>query len=131
MATIKDFLTRIKNIEGVAGCLLIKSDGSLLGHMINDPDKLPPLLIICSNYARDLMEKTGFTHCQSISFNRLGGHNFHMFLFQQYYLGIIQTRDCPQKSMLAKVNHLLSLVKGGDSKSSNQPGSVEGNQSSL
>ena len=131
MATVKDFLTRIKNIEGVAGCLLIKKDGSLLGHIIKEPEKFPPLLIICGNYARDIMEKTGFAHCQSITFNRQSGHNFHIFLFQQYYLGITQTRDCPLKDMLAKVNHLLSLVKGDESKSSNSSGRIDGNQASL
>lgn len=131
MATIKDFLTRIKNIEGVAGCLLMKRDGSLLGHIIKEPEKLSPLLIICSNYARDIMEKTGFAHCQSITFNRQSGHNFHIFLFQQYYLGITQTRNCPLKDMLAKVNHLLGLVKGDDPKSSNPSGCVDNNQASL
>jgi hypothetical protein len=131
MATIKDFLTRIKSIEGVAGCLLIKSDGSLLGHIMNDHEKLPPLLVICSNYARDLMAKTGFAHCQSISFNRQSGHNFHVFLFQQYYLGVVQTQDCPLKDMLAKINHLLSLVKSDGSKGSKPIGSVDGNQAGL
>ena len=130
MASIKDFLTRIKNIEGVAGCLLIKQDGSLLGHIIKEPEKFPPLLIICSNYARDIMEKTGFAHCQSISFSRQGGQNFHIFFFQQYYLGIIQTRDCPMKDMLAKINYLLSLVKGDGSKGSTS-GSVDGDQARL
>lgn len=131
MASIKDFLTRIKSIDGVAGCLLTKRDGSLLGHIMNDHEKLPPLLVICSNYARDIMEKTGFAHCQSISFNRQSGHNFHMFLFQQYYLGVIQTPDCQLKEMLAKINHLLSLVKS-DSKNSNVPGSADGrNQAGL
>jgi hypothetical protein len=131
MATIKDFLTRIKNIEGVAGCLLTKRDGSLLGHIINDHDKLPPLLVICSNYAQDIMVKTGFAHCQSISFNRQSGQNFHIFLFQQYYLGVIQTPDCPLKEMLAKINNLLSLVKS-DAKGSNVHGSADGrNQAGL
>jgi hypothetical protein len=131
MATIKDFLTRIKSIEGVAGCLLTKRDGSLLGHIINDHENLPPLLVICSNYARDIMVKTGFAHCQSISFNRQSGHNFHIFLFQQYYLGVIQTPDCPLKEMLAKIHHLLSLVKS-DSKDSNVTGSADGrNQAGL
>jgi len=125
MATIKDFLTRIKRIEGVAGCLLTKKDGSLLGHIINDHEKLPPLLVICNNYARDIMEKTGFAHCQSISFNRQNDQNFHMFFFQQYYLGVIQTPDCQLKEMRAKINHLLSLVKS-DSKDSNETGSTGG-----
>ncbi len=118
MATIKDFLTRVKSIEGVAGCLLTKKDGALLGHIINDHEKLPPLLVICSNYALDIMEKTGFAHCQSMSFNRQNGQNFHVFLFQHYYLGVVQTPDCQLKEMLVKINRLLSLVKG-DSKNSN------------
>ncbi len=130
MATIKDFLTRIKNIEGVAGCLLIKSDGSLLGHTINNHENLPSLMVICSNYARDIMAKTGFAHCRSISFNRQNGHNFHMFLFQQYYLGVIQTQDCPLKDMLTKINHLLNLVKSDDRKVSNPSGNT-GNQAGL
>jgi len=131
MATIKEFLNRVKSIEGVAGCLLIKNDGSLLGHIINDHEKLPPLLVICNNYARDLMTKTGFAHCQSVSLNRQSGQNFHMFFFQQYYLGVMQTPDCPLKDMLTKINHLLSLVKGDESKGSNPSGSVDGKGASL
>lgn len=111
MATVKEFLTRINEIEGVAGCLLVKGDGSLIGQMVKDAEMLSSLLLLSGKYAQNIMLKAGFSYCRSLCFNRETGENFYMFALNTYYLGVVQTPGSSTEKMTAKVNHLLSLVK--------------------
>lgn len=115
MATIKEFLTRVKAIDGVSGCLLVSNDGRLHGHLLDIPDKYSPLMTLSTKYAHEVMHAAGFTHCRFVSFERTKGHNFHIFPMGKYYLGIVQEFDFPRDKMIKKVSHLLSLVKTSSS----------------
>ena len=116
MATVKEFLARINEIEGVAGCLLVRGDGSLIGQMVEDSEMLSSLLLLSGKYAQDIMVKAGFSYCRSLCFNRERGENFYMFTLNTYYLGVVQAPNSSTEKMTAKVNHLLSLVKNVGSK---------------
>lgn len=116
MATIKEFLARINKIEGVTGCLLVKNDGHILAHLVDNPIDYSSLITICSKYALTIMETSGFSFFRSLSFAQDKGQGFHLFPLQQYYLGIIQQPDYPAEKVINHVNHLLSHVKAGSSK---------------
>lgn len=131
MASVKEFLARINEIEGVAGCLLVKSDGSLIGQLVEDSDMLSSLLSLSGKYAKDILVKAGFSYCRSLCFNRGTGANFYMFTLNTYYLGVVQTPDSSTEKMTSKVNHLLSLVKNVGSKNKEGGGSTGGGGSSL
>jgi len=131
MATVKEFLIRINQIEGVDGCLLIKDDGSPLGHMIDDAKKLSSLLTIGGKYARDIMDKAGFTYCRHLTFDRENGEKFYLFPVDKFYLGLMQTPDCPEEEMIKKVNYLLSLVKTSGPQGKTAQAKGEGNGESL
>jgi len=111
MATIKEFLARVKGIDGVDGCLLVSEEGRLYGHMLDSPDKFSSLLTISMKYAHEILNAAGFTHCRFVSFERAMGYNFHIFPMGEYYLGIVQDPDFPRDKMIKKVNHTLSMVK--------------------
>lgn len=119
MTTVKDFLVRVNNIKGVEGCLLVRADGHLLGHLVKNPEKLSSLLAISAKYARGLMDKAGFSYFRLLSFERAGGGSFHIFPIDQYYLGVVQSPDFPLSTMTEKVTHLLSFVKTSSSKNTN------------
>lgn len=132
MASVKEFLARVKGIDGVDGCLLVSNDGRLHGHLLDAPDKFAPLLTLSTKYAREVMDAAGFTHCRYVSFEREKGHNFHIFPMGKYYLGILQISDFPRDKMINKVAYLLSLVKtGGSSDNKNQAGTEDHEGSGL
>lgn len=131
MATVKEFLARINEIEGVAGCLLVRGDGSLIGEMVEDSEMLSSLLLLSGKYAQNIMVKAGFSYCRSLCFNREGGDNLYVFTLNTYYLGVVQTPNSSTEKMTTKVNHLLSLVKNVGSKGKKSAGGSGGGGASL
>ncbi len=115
MATATDFIGRINQIEGVAGCLLINSDGAVLGQAVDDPEVYAALMKISSDLSRDIMTNIGFSYCRHLSFHRRNMENFYVFPIDKYLLGIVQQADCSVKFMLERVDQLLSKVSTGGS----------------
>lgn len=119
MTTVKEFLARVKDIDGVEGCLMVRADGHLLGHLVKNPEELSSILTISARYARGLMDKAGFSYFRLLSFERAESGGFHIFPVDQYYLGVVQSPEFPLASMTEKVTKLLSLVKTSSSKNTN------------
>ena len=110
MATAKDFVGRISKVSGVAGCLLVKTDGVLLGQTIDDPEVYSTLMMIGAGLAGDIMEKIGFTYCRHISFGRENNRHFYVFPIDQYLLGVVQKSDCQVQKMLDEIYNLVGRV---------------------
>ena len=113
MATAKDFVGRIDQIDGVAGCLLVKNDGALLGQTVDDPEVYSTLLQISAGLSADIMEKIGFSYCRYVSFNRTNNQNFYIFPIDNYFLGIVQNEDCSVTTMLETVYQFIDRVSTG------------------
>lgn len=114
MATAKEFVDRISNIEGVSGCLLVREDGEILGRSLEDPDLYTSLMIHGGISARGIMDKVGFSYCRYLSFNREGKEHFHLFPIDKFYLGVIQTSECYVPDMLQAVLRLIGRVTTGN-----------------
>ena len=110
MATAKDFVKRINQFVGVAGCVLIRDDGSLVDGTSDDVEGYSSLLQVSSDLAGDIMNSTGFSHCRYISFQRINNQCFYVFPIDQYLLGIIQQADCSVSEMLEQVFYLIDKV---------------------
>ena len=113
MASAKDFVGRISKVDGVAGCLLVKNDGVLLGQTLDDPEVYSTLMMIGAGLANDIMEKIGFTYCRHISFGRANNRHFYVFPIDQYLLGVVQSTDCYVPDMLEEVYGLIGRVSTG------------------
>jgi hypothetical protein len=110
MATAREFVTRIGQIDGVGSCVLVREDGEILGHSMEDPDLYTALMILGGTSARGIMDKVGFSHCRHLSFNRDGKEHFHLFPIDKFYLGILQSPDCYLPDMLQAVLRLIGRV---------------------
>ena len=113
MATAKEFIARINQIDGVADCLLIKDDGVLLGQTLDDPEVYSTLMQISAGLSIDIMDKIGFSYCRYISFNRTNNQRFYIFPIENYLLGIVQQADCSVDVMLEIVYQLIGRVSIG------------------
>lgn len=114
MATAKEFVARIDKIDGVAGCLLVRHDGVLLGQTIEDPEVYSTLLTIGGSLSRKVMEKTGFSYCRHLDFSRSSKRNFYIFPIDKYLLGVVQRTDSYVPDMLEAVYRLIGRVSTGN-----------------
>ena len=110
MATAKEFVAHIAKVPGVAGCLLTRNDGVLLGQTMDDPEIYSTLLVIGGNQAGEVMEKAGFSYCRHLSFYLRSKKHFHVFPIDKYLLGVVQESDCSVPEMLNSVTRLVSRV---------------------
>ena len=113
MATAKEFVARISDVDGVAGCLLTRAEGELLGSSLEDPDLYTPLMSLAATMAQGVMDKIGFSYCRYLAFNRAGKENFYLFLIDRFYLGVLLEAECYIPDMLQSVLRLIGRVTTG------------------
>ena len=113
MASAKDFVSRVSQIDGVSGCLLIKDNGACLGHTLGDVENYTTLLLDSANFSNEIMEKTGFSYCRHISFQRSCDKNFYIFPINNYFLGVLLNADCSEVKLLDQVAKLVNRVSIG------------------
>lgn len=110
MATEQDFIQRIDRIEGVAGCLLIRNDGRLLGQTLAGSEKYVNLLVVSARLAAGIKESAGFSCCRYLCFRRADERHFYVFLIDKFLLGIQLDVGCRIADMLTAVLRLISRV---------------------
>ena len=110
MASAIDFVERIHQIDGVAGCLLVKSDGALLGKTVDDADVFSTLLQVTSALSTEIMSNVGLSYCRYVCFSRLNMQNFYVFPIDKYLLGVVQQADCSISVMLERIYQLIGRV---------------------
>ena len=113
MATAREFVARVDAIDGVDGCLLVREDGHLLAQTIDNAETYSSLVVISGSYAREVMEKAGFSHCRFVSFHREGKQNFHVFPIDRYFLAVVQTPSSSLQEMIDNVTYLVGRVTNG------------------
>ncbi len=110
MATAKEFVLRVSKIDGVAGCLLVRDDGVLLGQTLDDPEVFSSLVVLSGSLGQDIMARTGFSYCRHLSYLRRGKRHFYVFPIENYLLGVVQRSDSYVPDMLDAVYRLISRV---------------------
>ena len=118
MATAKEFISHVDRVDGVAGCLLVRNDGRLLGQSIDDPEIYSTLLLISGGRATEVMDSAGFSYCRHLSFNRETKRNFYVFPIDTFLLGVAQRSDCYVPDMLDSVYRLIGRVSTGNAAAS-------------
>jgi len=111
MASVEEFIKRIKAIEGVAACLLTRDDGTMLARTHRFSNEHTTLLILSMQLAGNIRESAGFSYLRFLSFYREGGNHFHVFRFQKFYLGVAQARECDQMKLLNRLEQMLGAIK--------------------
>lgn len=110
MATAREFIAHVDKVDGVAGCLLVRKDGVLLGQTIDDPEIYSTLLVISGGRASEVMDSAGFSFCRHLSFSRVNKRHFYVFPIDKFLLGVAQRSDCYVPDMLESVYRLIGRV---------------------
>lgn len=110
MATAKEFVARVGLIEGIAGCLLVRKDGAVLGKTVGDAATYVTLMREAGSQAFEIMDNIGFSYCRHLCFYRENKCHFYVFPIDNYFLGVIQRPDCDVSEMLDAVYNLISKV---------------------
>lgn len=113
MATAQEFIQRIDNIEGVAGCLLIRNDGRLHGQTLTDLETYSNMLVVAGGLADGVMESAGFSCCRYLCFHRTDEQHFYIFPIDRFLLGVAVNVDCSIPTMLKTISRLIGRVSTG------------------
>ncbi len=115
MATATEFIAHVDKVDGVAGCLLVRNDGTLLGQTIDDPEMYSTLVVISGGCANGVMESVGFSYCRHLSYSRESKNHFYVFPIDKFLLGVAQHPDCYVPDMLESVYRLIGRVSTSQS----------------
>ena len=110
MATAKDFIARVDQLDGVTGCLLIRANGSCIGQTLEGIDAYTALIQESVKLSNDIMDKNGFSFCRNISFQRGDNGIFYIFPIKNYFLGVLLNADCSRSTILERVYRLINRV---------------------
>lgn len=115
MATAKDFVVRISNVKGVSGCLLIKTDGTLVGRSVEDPESYTTLMQISGGLSQEIKAGIGASYCRCIDFGCMGSNNFYVFPIDSYLLGVVAQPEAEGANMMNEIYRLIGRVTTGNS----------------
>lgn len=110
MASAKEFINRVDAVEGVESCILVTSEGKLLGHSVANPDRLSALMLVGQKSLETIMVNSGVDYCRHYSFYQDDGRNFHVFPIGKFFFGVVQQPQSDAETMLNRVGKLVSKV---------------------
>jgi hypothetical protein len=110
MASAKEFVERVDAVEGVESCILVTSEGKLLGHSLANPDRFAALMLVGQKSVETIMANSGVDYCRHYSFYQDDGRNFHVFPIGKFFFGVVQQPQSDGDAMLSKVRTLVSKV---------------------
>ncbi len=110
MASAKEFIERVDAVDGVAGCLLVTSEGGLLGQSVDNPDRYSALMLVCQGPLETVMANSGVDYCSHYSFYTEDGNNFHVFPIGKFIVGVVQAPLSDTEVMLSQIQKLVRKV---------------------
>ncbi len=105
------FARRISRIEGVSSFVLVRRDGRVITHNLDDPDDLAALTALCGLQAEGIARTLGFRQIGLMSLRRAEGEHLLLFKLDHYYLGIVQRSDSDSDRLAQDVRDFLAILK--------------------
>ncbi|RME38106.1 MAG: roadblock/LC7 domain-containing protein [Deltaproteobacteria bacterium] len=105
------FAARMKAIEGVEQFVLVRKDGRIITHNLEDPDELAALATLCGLQAESIAQALGFTPMDYQVLQRDSGKNVSVFRLDKYFVGVIQQADSPLEELIDRVTRFLRSLR--------------------
>lgn len=113
MATLQEFVGELRRVEGVGGYLLVRRDGHLLAHNVEDPEGMASLVAVVGLTAGKVQADLGLQDFRYLVFGGEEGYQFLLFSLGNYFLGIAPAApaDGPQVTA-TMIRFLRGFVTG-------------------
>ncbi len=111
MATLQDFVQRVRRIKGVARFLLLRSDGRLLAHNLERPEGFSELMPLIGLGSRSIQKSMGFSRFNYFMVGRKQGENFLVFSLGSYQLGVEVAPECSGPEVADGIMELLRKTR--------------------
>ncbi|RMF44511.1 MAG: roadblock/LC7 domain-containing protein [Deltaproteobacteria bacterium] len=105
------FAARMAAIDGVKNFVLIRKDGQVITHNLEDPDELAALATLCGLQSEAIAGTLGFSQVERLCLRRAGGESLSLFRLDKYFVAVIQEPDCPLDDLLDRVSKFLSSLR--------------------
>jgi hypothetical protein len=110
MATIQDFAKRIMQIEGVKNMILVRNDGHILTHNIDNPIELSSTIVFCGLTGDALRSVVGFSCLNYFIISRESKEKLFVFPIESYFLGIYQYANAYSPDLVNSVSRIVQAL---------------------
>lgn len=120
MSGIQRFADRIEQIDGVSNYIVVRNDGQMIIHNLDEPEKLTSLLTFGGFNTQAIQKTLGFSQFGYLVYIRPRNQNLIIFSLDKYFLGIVQKMDSNQSRLIEEVGRFLFKLKN-QKRSNNLP----------
>ena len=109
MASASDF-SKLKNIEGVGHYILVRNDGHVVTHNLNNAVELSSTIVMSGRSFKKLEDFLDCGQCIYLCVERNKDNNLLVFPLGKYFLGIVEESDSDTKTTVDSIiNYLKNL----------------------
>ena len=110
MATIQDFTNRLMKIAGVNGYILVRHDGHIITHNVENPESLSSMIVFSGLSCEALKTVAGTTYFSYFMLTRETMEKFFIFPIDNFFLGIFQSADAYSPDLVNKITQFIQAV---------------------
>lgn len=110
MATIQEFSKRISDIEGVKSYILIRNDGHVVTHNVDDPETVSTMIVFSGLSSDEIRSVMGFSGLSYFILTRENKEKLLIFPIRTYFLGIFQQADAYGPDVIEKVQEFIHAI---------------------
>lgn len=110
MASLQDFGKRILQISGVRHYILVRNDGKVMVHNLENTDVLAPMIVFGGLSCDAIGSVAGLTYLKYMMLTRKNNEKLLIFPMDAYFLGIIQNPDAYTQDIVDRITKLIQMV---------------------
>ncbi|PLX86226.1 MAG: hypothetical protein C0614_03885 [Desulfuromonas sp.] len=110
MTRLKLLKDRLERIRGVENYVLVRHDGEVISHNMNNPDKVASMVAICGRSSNLLKEANGFSETNHIILTRKDRRHFLVFCLSRYFFGVQQIPGTDTQRLASSISGVIREI---------------------
>lgn len=109
MPTIIDF-AKIAKVDGVKNFILIRKDGQVMTHNMENPEALSPFIVLCGLNADAIGVSLSLEQMTNITVTRENKEHLHIFPAGNYFAAVFQKSDAYTPDVIKSISKFINTV---------------------
>jgi predicted regulator of Ras-like GTPase activity (Roadblock/LC7/MglB family) len=105
------FSQHLAQIKGVDGFMVLRNDGHILTHNMEQAEKLSSLATLCGISAQGVQKTMGFMPFRHLVFSREHNRSLLVFTLDKFYVGIMAKTGFNLSELIEDVSRFLFKIK--------------------
>lgn len=117
MANARAFGNRIQKIQGIKSYMLVRNDGRVIVHSVENPEKLSEMVVFSGLSCEALKPVIGATFFKHLCLTGPDKEMFLIFPMETYFLGVYLEEDAYPPDVIQRVHRFLTVITAKAAKS--------------